>query len=156
PIPGLQVTFTAQGSGASCTFTGGLSTVSANTNSSGVATAPTFTANTVAGTFLVSASVAGVTPGNFTLTNNAGNPASITTTAGSGQNTTVNTAFAATLRATVKDLFNNPVGGRTVTYTAPTTGASGTFTGGLTTTTAQSNSDGIVASPAFTTNSIPG
>ena len=61
------MTFTAPSSGASGTFSGS-STVT--TNSSGVATAPTFTANSTAGTYTVTASVAGVaTPASFSLTN---------------------------------------------------------------------------------------
>jgi len=67
------VTFTAPGSGASGTFAGtGTATATAVTNSSGVATAPAFTANGTAGGYAVTASVAGVgTSASFSLTNNA-------------------------------------------------------------------------------------
>ena len=54
----------------------------------------------------------------------------ITATAGSGQNTTINTAFGTALQATVKDSNNSPVSGAAVTFTAPGSGASGTFAGG--------------------------
>ena len=81
PVSGVTVTFTAPGSGASGTFSGGLTTATATTNSSGVATAPTFTANGTTGTYTVTATVSGVaTPANFNLTNTAGTPASITAT----------------------------------------------------------------------------
>ena len=67
------MTFTAPGSGASGTFAGtGTATATAVTNSSGVATAPAFTANGTAGSYTVTASVSGVgTPASFSLTNNA-------------------------------------------------------------------------------------
>ncbi|HTR39739.1 MAG TPA: Ig-like domain-containing protein, partial [Bryobacteraceae bacterium] len=69
PVSGAAVTFTAPSSGASGTF-GGSTTVT--TNSSGVATAPTLTANSVTGSYTVTASVAGVaTPASFSLTNTA-------------------------------------------------------------------------------------
>jgi hypothetical protein len=71
PLSGVTVSFTAPGSGASGKF-GSSATATAVTNSSGVATAPVFTANATAGTYTVTASVSGVaTPANFTLTNNA-------------------------------------------------------------------------------------
>ena len=89
--------------------------------SSGVATAPTFTA-TEAGSYTVTASVAGVaTPASFNLTNNDP-PSSITATGGTPQSATVGTAFAAALQATVKDAGNNPVSGVAVTFTAPPAG----------------------------------
>src|SRR5207248_2483871 len=66
-IAGVSVTFTPPGSGASGAFTG---SATVTTNSSGVATAPTFTANTTAGSYTVTASTAGVaSPANFSLTN---------------------------------------------------------------------------------------
>ena len=63
------MTFAAPTSGASATF-GGSATVT--TNASGIATAPTLTANGTAGSYTVTASVAGVTtPASFSLTNTA-------------------------------------------------------------------------------------
>jgi hypothetical protein len=68
PVSGVTVTFTAPASGASGTFAGGVNT--AITNSSGVATSATFTANSTAGTYQVEATVpSGGTPATFTLTN---------------------------------------------------------------------------------------
>src|SRR5882762_9287777 len=69
PVSGATVTFAAPASGASGTFAGGMNT--ATTNTQGVATAATFTANSTAGgPYNVSASVTGVaTPANFSLTN---------------------------------------------------------------------------------------
>jgi hypothetical protein len=153
PVNGVTVTFAAPGSGASGTFAGGVNT--ATTNALGVATAAVFTANTTAGAYIVTASVAGVaSPANFSLTNLAGTAASIAATAGTPQNATVNTAFAAQLQATVKDSLNNPVSGVTVTFTAPGSGASGTFAGGVN--TATTNASGIATASAFTANSVAG
>ena len=49
---------------------------------------------------------------------------------GSPQSAAINTAFGNTLKALVKDASNNPLGGVTVTFAAPGSGASGTFAGG--------------------------
>ena len=153
PVSGATVTFTVPGSGASGSFAGGVTT--ATTNASGVATAAVFTANTTAGSYVVTASVSGVsTPANFSLTNLAGAAASITATVGTPQSATINTAFATQLQATVKDSFNNPVSGTTVTFTAPTSGASGTFAGGVN--TATTNASGVATAPVFTANSTTG
>jgi hypothetical protein len=55
---GVPVTFTIVPSGgASATFSGGSTTVTATTNGSGVATSPPFTANGTAGTFHITATV---------------------------------------------------------------------------------------------------
>ncbi len=153
PVSGVTVTFTAPGSGPSGTFAGGVNTATSNTQ--GVATAAVFTANSVAGGYSVTASVAGVaSPASFSLTNLAGAASSITATAGTPQSATVNAAFATQLQATVKDSFNNPVGGATVTFTAPGSGASGTFAGGVN--TATTNAQGIATAAVFTANSTAG
>ncbi len=69
-VSGVGVIFNAPASGASGTFTGGVKSASENTDSSGIADAPAFTANTTSGTYNVTASVAGVaTPASFSLTN---------------------------------------------------------------------------------------
>jgi len=153
PVSGVTVTFTAPGSGASGTFAGGVNT--ATTNASGVATAVVFTANITAGAYAVTASVTGVaSPANFSLTNLAGTAASIAATAGTPQSATVNTAFSVQLQTTVKDSFNNPVSGVTVTFTAPPSGASGTFAGGVN--TATTNASGIATAAVFTANTVAG
>ena len=128
-LSGVTVTFTAPGAGASASFSGSAS-VTAITNASGIATAPALTANAQAGSYTVTASVAGVaTAASFSLTNLAGAPASVTATAGTSQSATVNTAFGTALQAVVKDGGNNLLSGVTVTFTAPGSGASATFSG---------------------------
>ena len=153
PVSGTTVTFTAPASGASGTFAGGVNT--ATTNASGVATAVLFTANATTGSYAVTATAPGVaTPASFTLTNTPGPAASITATAGTSQSATVKTAFPTALQATVRDAGNNPVSGVTVTFTAPSSGASGTFAGGVS--TAITNASGVATAPAFTANATTG
>jgi hypothetical protein len=152
-LSGVSVTFAAPGSGASGTFTG---SATVTTDSSGVATAPTFTANAIAGSYTVTATAAGVaTPANFSLTNNAGPAASIAATSGTPQSVVIGNAYAA-LKATVKDSGGNVVAGTSVTFTAPSSGASGTFTGGITTANIVTDSSGVAAAPTFTANTIAG
>ncbi|MFL6209512.1 MAG: beta strand repeat-containing protein, partial [Pyrinomonadaceae bacterium] len=83
-------------------------------------------------------------------------PASITATAGTPQSATVSTTFATQLQATVKDASNNGVGGVSVTFTAPASGASGTFPGSMTSATVITDAGGIATAPVFTANSMPG
>ncbi len=83
-----------------------------------------------------------------------GNVPFITATSGTPQTATIGGTFTNPLVATVKDSNNNPISGVTVTFTAPATGASGTFAGGLN--TATTNASGVATSAAFTANSISG
>jgi hypothetical protein len=67
-MSGATVTFTVPSSGAGAAFAGGVNT--ATTNAAGMATSAALTANGTAGTYSVTASVAGIsTPATFTLTN---------------------------------------------------------------------------------------
>ena len=73
PVAGALVTFTAPAIGASGTFAGGVTTATAITNASGVATSPAFTANSIPGSYAVLASAPGVVnPAAFFLTNVGG------------------------------------------------------------------------------------
>src|SRR6202167_1298753 len=150
PVTGASVTFKAPGTGASGIFSSNSTTTETDTtNASGMATSSTFTANTTTGGFTVTATVAGVaTPANFTLTNITGALISITATSGSPQTATVNSTFAVPLVATVVDGNQNPVAGAVVTFEVPTTGASGTFAGGVN--TATTNASGVATSAAIT------
>ena len=96
--------------------------------------------------------------GNVTLNAAAltgGSGTSIVATAGTPQSAAVSTAFATALQATVKDSGGNPVSGATVTFTAPASGASGTF-GGSATATVITNASGVATAPALTANSQTG
>jgi hypothetical protein len=153
PMSGVAVNFAAPTTGASVSF-GGSATASAMTNPSGIATAPAMTANGQAGSYSVTVSAAGSSAA-FSLTNLAGIPASISATAGASQTASVNNAFGSALQAVVKDAANNLVSGITVTFTAPGTGASASFSGSLNA-TAVTNPSGIATAPAMTANALAG
>jgi len=157
PVSGAFVTFTAPATGASGTFSGGTSTETDTTSSSGVAMSSTYSANGIIGADTVTATVAGVIASvNFDLMNTAGPAASITATSGSLQDATISTAFAAPLVATVLDANQNPVTGASVTFTAPASGASGTFANGTATETDTTNASGVATSSTFTANATAG
>lgn len=119
PVPDVDVAFSAPSTGASASLP-----PTASTDQNGrVAVVPV--ANTVAGSYVVGASVAGVSAGaTFALDNDAGAPASIGTADGSGQGAVVLTPFGAPLSVTIADAYGNPVGGATATFEAPASGAS--------------------------------
>ena len=152
PVSGVSVRFAAPASGASGIFSNGLATTSGTTDANGQVS-EAFTANTTAGTYSVTASVAGVdTPASFTLTNTPGAPASIMETSGSGQSATVNTAFTNPLVATVTDQYGNPVSsGVSVSFavTPAANGASATLSSSTATTGA--NGQASVTATANTT-----
>jgi len=92
-------------------------------------------------------------PFNVTL----GGPASISVRGGSGQSTLINTAFTNRLQVIVKDSGGNPVNGVSVTFSAPTSQASGSFAGGgSSTTTALTDLNGVAIAPVLTANSTAG
>ncbi|MGA3294909.1 MAG: hypothetical protein ABSE45_13115 [Candidatus Acidiferrales bacterium] len=160
PLGNVAVTFTAPSTGPSGTFQGGGNTATVTANAQGVATAPTFTANSAAGgPYAVTATVAGAATGaTFLLTNlnQVGPPASVVATGGTPQSTTTDTAFATQLQATVYDALNNPVPNTSVAFSAPASGASGTFSGGGNTATATTNTQGVATAPPFTANGAAG
>ena len=143
PVSGATVTFTAPTMGPTAV----LSSSTATTNASGVASV-TATANSVAGSYTVTASSQGVTV-TFSLTNTTF--AFLTATGGTPQSAELGAPFPSALQATVKDSVGNPVGGATVTFTAPAVGPSAI----LSSTTAVTNAAGV-ASVTATANSTPG
>jgi len=80
--------------------------------------------------------------------------ASITISGGSPQSSLVMTPFPVPLQVTVTDSSGNPMSGVVVTFGAPTTGASGTFAGGVN--TATTNALGVATAAVFTANAIAG
>ena len=157
PVSGALVTFTAPATGASGTFANGTATETDLTNADGIATSTTFNANGTSGADLVTAIVAGVSaPANFNLTNSAGAPATVTAASGTPQNSAINTAFASPLVALVLDSTSNPVSGVAVTFTAPATGASGTFANGTVTEIDTTSASGLATSTTFTANGQTG
>jgi hypothetical protein len=157
PASGVSVTFTAPSSGASGTFaSNGTATETDTTNSSGIATSSAFTANAVAGTFAVTATASGATsPASFSLTSTAA-VETIAATSGTPQSAPVGAAFSAPLVATVMT-GSTLMSGVVVTFTAPSSGASGTFaSNGTATETDTTNSSGVATSSAFTANTTAG
>jgi hypothetical protein len=80
---------------------------------------------------------------------------SISATAGTPQSTAIYSAFPTNLQATAEE-SNMARSGLTVTFTAPSSGPSGTFPGGSTTATATTDSNGIATAPTFIANNIVG
>jgi chitodextrinase len=140
-LNGVPVTFTAPASGAGGTFAGGLTSV-AVTTVSGLATAPAFTANTVAGTYMVTASSTGVAAQTcFALTNAA------VVAADRPRNVAAGAALTTLLQATTIDAYANPLAGATVTSTARTNRASASFADGVG--TAVTKSQGMATRRVF-------
>jgi hypothetical protein len=110
------------------------------------------------GTYTLTATGSGLTSASsasFTIT--TGPPATVAVSSGSGQLAYAPSAFAAPLVAKVTDAGGNPVGGTSVTFTAPGSGASGTFGGtGTRTASAVSVASGLATAPAFTPTATVG
>ncbi len=114
PVPGAFVSFTSPSFGASAflhpddDFTESNGNVDINV-----------TANTVAGSYTVSAYVFGLsTPAVFNLTNTAG-PVRTIQFQQQPTNTSAGIVIAPPVTVLVKDFYNNPVGGAQVSLTAP-------------------------------------
>ncbi|CAG1002137.1 Hemagglutinin/proteinase [Anaerolineales bacterium] len=76
---------------------------------------------------------------------------------GDNQSAGINQPFATALSVKVTDVNNNPISGVSVTFTAPSSGASGIFSDtGTFMTSAVSDSNGIATASAFTSNEILG
>ena len=93
--------------------------------------------------------------GGLTAKTDSTIPAAITAISGSSQIANVNTAFTSPLVVTVKDKSGIPLSGVTVTFTAPSTGQSGTFSGGVTSITATTDAQGQ-AQATITANATAG
>lgn len=159
PSAGVTVTFTAPAAQPNGTFAGAVATDTETTDANGVATtSKAFTAGTKAGTYSVSASATGATtPASFSLSNSAGAATAISATGGGTQSAAVSTAFATALQATVVDSDGNPVSGVAITFTAPATGAGGTFaTSGKTTETDTTGTNGVATASALKANGTTG
>ena len=171
PANGVLVTFIAPAAGppfmgffeSNNAFVPPPTTVSVITDANGIATAPRFIGGVfaISATYQVTASVAGVaTPAVFTLTNSslAIYPLSFPSAA------LVGTVFTDPFKVQVNTITIgypgspsvSPVSGALVTFTAPSNGASGTFSNGSTTATAVTDSNGDATAPPFTANNVAG
>ncbi|NWF84209.1 MAG: hypothetical protein HXY18_10305 [Bryobacteraceae bacterium] len=75
---------------------------------------------------------------------------------GDAQSARTNSPFGQSLAVQVLTPYGQPLGGIAVSFTAPATGASGTFAVGGTSAIAISDSNGLAVAPAFTANATPG
>jgi protocatechuate 3,4-dioxygenase beta subunit len=166
PEAGATVTFTlgtgsgtGTSAGAGASFVGGASTATATTGLHGIAASPAFTAGSVAGTFTATATTT-ATPSTarFTLSNHAGKPTAITPGIASTEATQVGTRFVIALAVTVTDALGNKVPDALVTFSAPASGASGSFSARAAARTVEvrTNSSGVALAPPFTANGQPG
>ena len=167
-LPGVTVTFTAPSSGPSGIFTTtGTTVATAVTGSTGLAVAPSFTANNIQGGYSVTASVSGdqTTTGQEistayglrnSTTNVLGVPETVSASAGSGQQVSVSTTLPTNLQVAVFDGSLALVGGASVTFTLPESGASGLFSNGSRTFTTLTAVTGLATALPLTTNSVVG
>lgn len=164
PMAGVSVTFTMPASGATARFNsvGGSATATAVTNSSGGAVSPFFYANGTAGSYNPVADVTGSSPLIYTLFNatNTNPPVTLVPTTmsviqGNGQQAAVLTTFNTQLKVKVFDQFGAAFPNADIRWTAPGSGASGTYQGGN---PGQSFSDasGVATAPALTANNTAG
>jgi sugar lactone lactonase YvrE len=93
---------------------------------------------------------------SLTQTITAGAPATITVVSGNNQSTEPGTSFSNPLVVSVKDVGNNQVSGVVVTFTAPASGASGTFANNSRIYTGTTDASGQVTTTVFTANNTLG
>jgi uncharacterized protein (TIGR03437 family) len=124
PLSNVAVVFSviAGASGA----TAGFSTDTVRTDASGVASIMA-NANGVAGSYQVQVVAVTGGSGTFNLTNTPGAPAAIQVVSGTPQSTPINLDFSDSLRVRVVDQLGNGISGATVTYSAPASGPSASF-----------------------------
>lgn len=82
--------------------------------------------------------------------------ATVSLSAGSPQQSLVNSQYEAPLQAQLLSADKAPIVGAAVQFDAPTSGASGTFSGGQTSVTVTTDSTGVATAPAFTANGVAG
>ena len=145
PVIGASVTFNVAPAGAA----GATVSSTAVTDSSGVARV-TATANQQPGSYTVTATVQDVSA-SFALTNTVGPPAILTAVSGTPQSALPGTAFANALKVKLTDSAGNPWSGVTVTFTAPSAGASGMLSSSV----VQTDASGV-ASVTATAGSVGG
>ena len=117
-----------------------------------VAFAPS-TGGTITGTLTLTDNALGVSTATQMISlTGVGNlvqviPSSVSVTGGNNQTTVPYSAFAAPLQVTVLDQNGSGAANAAVTFTAPSTGATGTFSNGTNTITVQSGGGGVTSVP---------
>jgi protocatechuate 3,4-dioxygenase beta subunit len=165
---GVPVTFSAPSSGASGLFSGGGSNnATVGSDASGMAAAPTLTANDAAGSYTVTA-ISQYGSVSFSLTNTAaGIPAKIVARPLRSDSARVGGNYPQPLQVKVLDAAGNPVADATVTFTmgagaggasacAATSGAAASFIGGAAQASTTTGSSGLATSPPFAANDVAG
>jgi hypothetical protein len=153
-----DVTFTiVPTNNAGASFVGGGTAATAQTTGTGTATSPLLVAGSTAGTFSVQVNVSGVSKlAAFTLTDLAAAPDAISPGAGTSQDAQLGVDFTVPLAVTVTDASGNGVSGAQVTFSAPTSGASGAFAGHGPSVAVRTNSKGVAVAPSFSANTVTG
>ena len=116
-------------------------------------------------TITVADTTASVSQTSNNVAVNAAQAAYVYASGGNRQSTVIGQAFSSQLTASVSDIYGNPVGGTTVTFTPPSTGASAILTPGVTCTTSTTTpvatcsvtatANGLAGGPYNVTASIP-
>jgi protocatechuate 3,4-dioxygenase beta subunit len=168
PLQGAAVTFTLGAPGgasggtgsagaAGASFVGGSSQATEATNAAGIATSPRLSANTTAGTFSATAITTGTTnAAGFTLHNLPGRTETITAGVAATESTATGTRFPIRLAAILTDTDGNPVSGATVSFFAPSSGATGRFAGKRRMVKVKTDARGIAVAPSFVANGTQG
>jgi hypothetical protein len=164
PLAGIPVTFRAPVSGASGAFAAsGSNTVTVGTDASGMAVAPVFSANGVAGAYTVSAS-SPYGSASFAMTNSAaGMPAAMRVVGRASQSATVSTRYKRPLEVRLLDANGAPLDGVSVTFTlgasgqgSGTSSAGASFMDGSPQATVTTAAAGIATSPRFEAGTAAG
>ena len=167
-VAGVPVTFNAPTSGAGGSFAAsGSSSVTVGSDASGNVSAPTFTANQIAGGYTVTAS-SSYGSVSFSLTNSAaGVPARIVAISPTSQSISVTSRYSQPLQVRVLDANGNAVAGADVTFSlgssaggssacGASTSASASFLDAGTQASAITNASGVASSPAFAADGVSG
>ena len=146
PVSGVNVTFAVARGG------GSLTSASAATNASGIATVGSWTLGTTAGANTLTATSTGLSgsPVTFSATGRAGAAKQIALKAGNAQTAVAGTAVATAPSVIVKDANNNPVSGVNVTFAVARGG------GSLTSASAATNASGIATVGSWTLGTTAG
>ena len=138
--------------------TGAALTCSANalSTSSGIATFAGCRIDLVGTGYTLTAAGAYAAANSSAVAIAAGAPVTTAVYSGSGGSAVVDTAFASPLVALVTDGQGSPVPGVAVTFAAPSSGASGSFPGPVTTASAVTDQDGRATAPTLTAGTVAG
>jgi hypothetical protein len=151
PVPNIPVTFTVPSSGPSLYLT--LATV--ETDSAGRAVAAQSGSNNLLGSYTVTASATSLPFVAFALTNISTGVSWLASNFTLAAPANLGATFPVAPSVTAYDEGDNPLPGIAITFTAPASGASGTFSNGSNVITMTTNALGTAAAP-YTANHTGG